>query len=83
MAAVTAVQLTVAVVEPGEEAKPAGATHGTKVVNCAVAGAPTPEEQVVVTLQSYKLPVASPDKLAVVAVCAVERLVHTEAEFNL
>lgn len=47
-----------------EAASPAGATHGTNVVNCAAAEAPVPEAQVAVTLQSYRLPELSPAKLA-------------------
>ena len=65
------------------EASPAGAVHGTNVVNCAEPGLLVPEVQVAVTLQSYKAPELSPDKLAVVPVCAVDRLVQVEAVFNL
>ena len=83
MAAVTAVQLTEAVVDEGVEDKPAGATHTVCVVNCADAAAPTPEAQVAVTLQSYKLPEVKPVKLAEVVVCAVDKLVHVPDEFNL
>lgn len=83
MAAVTADQLTVAVVEAGVEVNPVGATHTACVLNWAVAAAPTPEVQVAVTLQSYKLPEARPLRLAVVVVCAVERLVQVEELFNL
>jgi hypothetical protein len=83
VAAVTAPQLTVAVVAPAVDDKPAGATHTTCVVNCADAAAPVPDAQVAITLQSYKLPDAKPVKLAEVAVCAVEKLVHVEEEFNL
>ena len=53
------------------------------MVNCAAAGVPVPVEQVVVTLQSYKLPEERPVKLADVPVCAVEKLVQVELEFNL
>ena len=53
------------------------------MVNCAAAAAPVPEEQVAVTLQSYKLPEARPDKLADVPVCAVEKLVQVDDEFSL
>lgn len=66
-----------------DEANPAGAEQGTNVVNCAAAAAPVPTEQVAVTLQSYKLPVDRPVRLAVVAVCAVEKLVQVEEEFSL
>lgn len=52
MAAVTAVQLTVAVEEPGVEVNPAGATQTVCVVNCADAAVPVPDAQVAVTLQS-------------------------------
>lgn len=69
VAAVTAVQLTVAEDEvTAEEDNPDGATQGTNVVNCADAAVPVPEVQVAVTLQSYKLPEVNPVKLVVVAV---------------
>jgi hypothetical protein len=71
------------VVEPGVDDNPAGATHTVCVVNCAAAAAPTPEVQVAVTLQSYKLPEAKPVKLAAVVVCAVEKLVQVDDVFNL
>lgn len=53
------------------------------MVNCAAAAAPVPEAQVAVTLQSYNAPEVKPVKVAVVAVCAVEKLVHVLDEFNL
>ena len=65
------------------EDKPAGATQIACVLNCAAAAVPTPEVQVAVTLQSYKLPDARPVKLAEVVVCGVEKLVHVADEFNL
>ena len=68
-----------------DEVKPVGAlqTAGEAVVNWAVAAAPAPDAQVAITLQSYKLPEARPVMLAVVTVCAVEKLVHVPDEFNL
>ena len=51
--------------------------------NCAEAGVLEPDEQLVVTLQSYKEPEVSPVRFAEVPVCAVEKLVHGEDEFNL
>lgn len=83
MAAVTAFQLTVAVVVLGDDVKPVGATHITCVTKVALAAAPVPEAQVAVTLQLYELPETSALKLAVVVVCAVDKLVQAEAEFNL
>jgi hypothetical protein len=69
VAAETAVQLTVALLEVmDEDARPPGATQGTNVVNCAATKFPLPALQVALTLQSYKLPVLSPVKLAVVVV---------------
>jgi len=83
VAPLTALQLTAAVVEAGVDDNPVGATHTVCVVNCAEAEPPVPDVQVAVTLQSYKLPEARPVKLAEVAVCAVEKLVHVPDVFNL
>lgn len=53
MAALTAVQLTVApLVVIDDDVKPAGAVHGTSVLNCAAANALVPLAQVALTLQS-------------------------------
>ena len=76
--------LTVALLDVmAEDAKPVGAVHGVSVVNCAEAGVLVPDAQVAVTLQSYNEDGVKPVRSAVVAVCAVEKLVHVEAEFSL
>ena len=53
------------------------------VVNCAAAAVLDPDEQFVVTLQSYNEEAVKPVRLAEVPVCAVEKLVQVEEEFNL
>ena len=68
-----------------DAAKPVGALHttGAVVVNCAATKLPVPDAQVAITLQSYNELCVSPVRFAVVAVCAVAKLVHTVVEFNL
>ena len=84
MADDTAVQLTVALLDvTDDEVRPVGAVHGVSVVNCAEAGLLTPDAHVAVTLQSYKELEVRPARFAVVAVCAVEKLVHVEDELSL
>ena len=84
MAPLTAVQLTVALLEVTDaEARPVGAVHGINVVNCAAAGVLIPDAHVAVTLQSYKELEVSPVISAVVAVCVVEKLVQVDDEFSL
>ena len=53
------------------------------VVNCAAAAELDPDEQLVVTLQSYKEEAVNPVKFADVPACAVEKLVHVPDAFNL
>ena len=53
------------------------------VVNCAAAAVLDPEVQLVITLQSYNEEAIKPVKFALVAVCAVEKLVQVDDEFNL
>ena len=53
------------------------------VVNWAVAAVLVPDEQLVVTLQSYKEDADKPVRFADVPVCAVEKLVQVDDEFNL
>ena len=53
------------------------------VVNCAAAAVLVPDEQFVVTLQSYNEDAVKPVKLAETPVCAVEKLVQVPEEFNL
>ena len=53
------------------------------VVNCAVAAVLEPDEQLVITLQSYKEDVASPVRFADVPAWAIEKLVQVPDEFNL
>ena len=67
------------------DARPVGALQlaGAVVVNCAATKLPAPAGHVAFTLQSYNEPSVSPVKFAVVAVCAVAKLVHKLAEFNL
>ena len=69
----------------GVEARPAGALHtgAAVVVNCAAVAEVVPEGQVALTLQSYKEETDKPVRLADVVVCAVEKLVQVEDEFNL
>ena len=53
------------------------------VVNCAAEGVLEPDEQFVVTLQSYNVEAVRPVILADVPVCAVDTLVHVDDVFNL
>ena len=53
------------------------------VVNCAAAAVLEPDEQLVVTLQSYNEDAVKPVRFADVPVCAVEKLVQVDDEFNL
>jgi hypothetical protein len=67
------------------DARPVGALHtGTAVVvNCATVADVVPEGQVALTLQSYREEAVKPVRLADVPVCAVEKLVQVDDEFNL
>ncbi len=53
------------------------------VVNCAAEAELEPNEQFVVTLQSYKEEADHPVRFADVPVCAVEKLIQVDDEFNL
>ena len=53
------------------------------VVNWAAAAVLVPDEQLVVTLQSYKDEALNPDKFAEVPAWAVEKIVQVEDKFNL
>ena len=53
------------------------------VVNCADAAVLEPDEQFVITLQSYNEEAARPVRLADVPVCAVEKLVQVPEAFSL
>ena len=68
-----------------DDVRPAGALQlaGAVVVNCAATKFPVPATQVACTLQLYNEPWVSPVRFAVVAVCAVAKLVHTVLEFHL
>ena len=68
-----------------EEVSPVGAAHvaGAVVVNCAAVADVVPEGQVALTLQSYKEDAVKLERLAEVPVCAVEKLVQVDDEFNL
>ena len=68
-----------------DAAKPVGALHitGVVVLNCDATKFPVPVAQVAFTLQSYNELCVSPVKFAVVAVCAVAKLVHVVVVFYL
>ena len=53
------------------------------VVNCAVAAVLEPDEQFVITLQSYNEDALRPVRFAVVPVWAVEKLIQVDDEFSL
>ena len=53
------------------------------IIVCAAAAVLDPEVQLVITLQSYNEEAIKPVKFALVAVCAVEKLVQVDDEFNL
>lgn len=56
---------------------------GAVVVNCAAVAVVVPDGQVALTLQSYNEEAVRPVRLADVPVCAVEKVVQVEEEFNL